>query len=83
MRLASRSGMRELQTKDPAAHVENVGAELHELVEHLRRDAGLVDDPQAAALFETSAEVIHGLEVAFQHFKAKSEPAWQQRKGAS
>jgi len=71
--------MKDLQTKDPAPRVDNVRMELHALVEHLRRDAKLVDDPQAAAMFETSAEVIHGLETALDHFKEKAEPAWQKR----
>lgn len=69
--------MKELQTKEHGPHVDNIKDELHELVKHLRRDAQIVDDEQAAALFETSAEVIHGLEVAFDHFKTKVEPAWQ------
>jgi hypothetical protein len=77
MAVASWCCMKELQTKDPAAHVENIRAELHQLVDHLRRDAKIVDDQQAAALFETSAEVIHGLEVALDHFKTKAEPAWR------
>jgi hypothetical protein len=77
MRIAPPFRMQDLQTKDPAAHVDNISSELHALVDHLRRDAELVDDAQAAALFETSAEVIHGLETAMQHFKAKSEPAWR------
>src|SRR3954466_16343289 len=63
-RCAERSGtrvarselMKDLQTKEPGPHVDNVKNELHGLVEHLRKDAKLIDDPQAAALFETSAE---------------------------
>jgi len=71
--------MRELTTKEPLPHVDNIRGELHALVEHLRKDAKIIDDPQTAAMFETSAEVIRGLEVAFEHLKAKAEPAWQKR----
>ena len=71
--------MRDLQTKEPLPHVDNIRGELHALVEHLRKDAKMIEDPQTAAMFETSAEVIHGLEVAFEHFKTRSEPAWQKR----
>ena len=66
--------MQELQTNEARPHVENVKAELHMLIEHLRRDAAIVEDRQAAALFEASAEVIHGLELAFEHFQQQSEP---------
>jgi hypothetical protein len=71
--------MKDLQTKEPGPHVDNVRGALHQLVEHLRRDAALVDDSQAAAMFETAAEVIHGLEVSLEHYKARAEPAWQKR----
>ncbi|MBW3568570.1 hypothetical protein KY385_00360 [Candidatus Parcubacteria bacterium] len=55
--------------------------ELHrklvELQEELSSHADIVDDPQCAALCETSAEAINGLETAFDHFMNKTEKAWQ------
>jgi hypothetical protein len=74
--------MKDLQTSESGPHVDNVKRELHALVAHLRRDAELLGEPQAAALFETSAEVIQGLELAFDHFKARSEAAWQKQGAA-
>jgi len=55
--------------------------ELHEKVKQLRDElkahAAETDDPKCAALCETGGEVVGGLETAFDHFIAKSEPAWQ------
>ncbi|MBR9973433.1 hypothetical protein [Magnetospirillum sulfuroxidans] len=50
---------------------------LQALVGDLRRDLGRIDDPQFAALFETSAEVLTGLCKAFADFEGKTEPAWR------
>ncbi|HEU0037156.1 MAG TPA: hypothetical protein VFQ53_41385 [Kofleriaceae bacterium] len=57
--------MKELDTTEAVPHMVNVMGELHELIDHMRRDAQRVADPRAAALFETSAEVLAGLERAF------------------
>ncbi len=70
-------GMQNIQTSDPIPHVNQVRERLHELLSHLREDAEKVSDPSAAALFETSAEVLAGLEHAFEHFAQKSEAAWR------
>lgn len=59
------TAMKDLDTSDAVPHMVNVMAELHELIDHMRRDAQRVSDPRAAALFETSAEVLAGLERAF------------------
>jgi hypothetical protein len=50
---------------------------MEELINHLREDVKKVDDPQAKALFEVSAEVLEGLQRAFEHFETKSEKAWR------
>jgi len=56
-------------------------SELHNQIQTLRdklRTYGeQTDDTAAAALCETSAEVLQGLETAFEHFTEKSETAWQ------
>jgi hypothetical protein len=50
---------------------------LEETVAHLRQDIGKVDEPQLAAMFETSAEVLKGLVKAFDDYEKKNEAAWR------
>lgn len=68
-----------MQKEDPDAlkHATKLSEELTALADHLRKDIGLVYDPKAKALFETSAEVIIGLKKAFQDYIEKQEDAWQ------
>lgn len=70
-------GQQSEQTSDPRFHSQQVREKLGELIDHLRRDVGRVEDPRAEALFETAAEVLGGLQKAFQHFEAKAEEAWR------
>jgi len=44
---------------------------------YLRSDLSKIDEPKAQALFETTAEVISGLDTAFKHYEEKSEKAWK------
>lgn len=69
--------MKDLDTSDPKVHAQNIKGELQKLVDHLRKDIGKVDEPQAKALFETSAEVLLGLKTAFTHYEKGEEEAWQ------
>ena len=69
--------METIASKDPRAHTANVRKEFGELIEHLRADLNKIDEPKAQALFETAAEVISGLDTAFQHYEQKSEKAWK------
>jgi hypothetical protein len=69
--------MKDLQTSDAKAHSENLRSGLQEMVDHLRKDIGKVEDPKAKALFETSAEVIKGLITAFRHYEEGNEEAWK------
>jgi hypothetical protein len=62
--------------KDPLYHVLHIRETMSQLQEHLRDDARQVDELQAKALFETSAEVIGGLIKAFEHYEHKRESAW-------
>lgn len=62
---------------DPRHHTLQIRQRFDDLIQHLREDVNKVDDPQAKALFETSAEVINGLATAFRHFEEKSEAAWR------
>ena len=50
---------------------------LEETVTHLRQDIGKVGEPQLAAMFETSAEVLNGLIKAFDDYEKKNEAAWR------
>jgi hypothetical protein len=47
------------------------------VAEHAREDVGKVDDPQAKALFETTAEVCGALMTTMRHYEEGSEPAWR------
>jgi hypothetical protein len=58
-------------------YTQKIKTELQQLVDHLREDIGNVDDPQAKALFETSAEVLTGLKTAFSHYEEGEEEAWE------
>lgn len=69
--------MKELNTQDAKAHSKNIRTGLQEMVDHLRRDIGIVDDPKAKALFETSAEVLIGLQKAFSDYEEGQEEAWK------
>jgi hypothetical protein len=69
--------MKSLNTNDPLAHTANIKNEFRELIDHLRDDVTKVNDPAAKALFETSAEVLIGLEKAFSDYESKNEPAWK------
>ena len=69
--------METIASKDPRAHAANVRKELRELIDHLRGDIKKMDEPKAQALFETAAEVINGLDIAFKHYEEKSENAWK------
>jgi hypothetical protein len=66
-----------LSESDPRYHTQNVARMMEDLINHLREDVGKVDDPRAKALFEVSAEVLQGLQRAFEHFETKSEKAWK------
>ena len=62
---------------DPHHHTTRIRARLDELIKHLREDIEQVDEPQARALFETTAEVLTGLRTAYEHYERGSEPAFQ------
>jgi hypothetical protein len=51
--------------------------QIQTLRDELRAQGEQVDDAAAAALCETSAEVLQGLMTTFEHFADKSEAAWQ------
>ena len=63
-------------SSNPREHTSKVKKELSALTDHLRRDIEKLNDPAAKALFETSAEVLIGLQKAFTDFENKNEKAW-------
>ncbi len=63
--------------RDPRHHTQKMRKKLEEVKQHLREDIEKVDEPQLRAMFETSAEVIAGLEKAFSDYEKKNESAWR------
>lgn len=70
--------MTERPESDPQRHTDYVRGQLDELIKHLREDITKVKEPQAKALFETTAEVLGGLVKAFEHYEEASEAAWEE-----
>jgi hypothetical protein len=62
---------------DPRHHTIKIKGMLNDVVQHAREDVGKVNDPRAQALFETTAEVLHGLVTAYEHFEQRGEQAWR------
>ena len=69
--------MKTAASRNPLEHTANIKEEFVKLSEHLREDVDKVDDPKAKALFEVSAEVIDGLQKAFNDYEKKNESAWR------
>lgn len=63
--------------RDPRHHTQKMQKALHDIQNHLREDIQKVDEPQLKAMFETSAEVLGGLEKAFKDYEQKNEKAWR------
>lgn len=63
-------------SENPKHHTQRMKQRLQETVTHLRQDIEKVDEPQLAAMFETSAEVLGGLIKAFDDYEKKREAAW-------
>jgi hypothetical protein len=63
--------------RNPQHHTQKVSARFQDLIDHLRSDIEKIDDPRAKAMFETSAEVLGGLQKAFRDYEQKNEPAWR------
>jgi hypothetical protein len=69
------------QSTNPLDHTAHVKKEFLELIDHLRKDIEIIEDPAAKALFEVAAEVIDGLHKAFEDYEKKDEPAWRSHSG--
>jgi hypothetical protein len=69
--------MEKKNTSNPMEHTAKIKKEFRALIDHLREDVQKIDDPSTKALFETSAEVIGGLEKAFSDYESKNDSAWR------
>ncbi|UFX48502.1 hypothetical protein HAP47_0018300 [Bradyrhizobium sp. 41S5] len=63
--------------RDPRHHTQKMQKALNDIRAHLREDIEKVDEPQLKARFETSAEVLGGLEKAFKAYEQRNEKAWR------
>lgn len=59
---------------DPRHHTENIKLMLIEVSTHMREDVRKLNEPKAQAFFETTAEVLIGLEMAYEYYESKAEP---------
>ena len=62
---------------DPRHHTLKIESMLGDVVQHAREDISKIDEPKAQALFETTAEVLIGLQKAFNDYEEGSELAWR------
>jgi hypothetical protein len=62
---------------DPRHRTIKIKSMLNDVVQHAREDVSKVNDPRAQALFETTAEVLRGVVIAYEHFEQRSEQAWR------
>jgi hypothetical protein len=69
--------MASVADSDPRHHTQKMQKALQEIKDHLREDIDKVEEPQLRAMFETSAEVLGGLQKAFQDYEKKNESAWR------
>ena len=66
-------------SRDAKVHTAKLRSEMQDLIEHLRRDIGLVEEPRAKAMFETSAEILQGLVKTYQDYDQGQEAAFKVR----
>lgn len=62
---------------DPRHHTLKIKSMLGDIVQHAREDVGKIKEPKAQALFETTAEVLIGLQKAFTDYEEGKELAWR------
>ena len=65
------------EDSDPMVHAAYIKQMLADTADHTREGIEKIDDPRAKALFETTAEVLQGLQNAYQHYQNRSEKAWK------
>ena len=65
-----------IKSNDPKEHAQTIEQYIYELKNYCHSEIKLVSDPKAKALFETTAEVLGGLEKAYSDFQSENEGAW-------
>ena len=68
--------MAQEQISNPIYHADRIKGMLSNTINHIREDEQRVNDLQAKALFETTAEVLSGLVKAYNDYEQR-EPAWK------
>jgi hypothetical protein len=66
-------------SRDAKVHTAKLRSEMQDLIEHLRRDIAVVDEPRAKAMFETSAEILQGLIKTYSDYDQGQEAAFKAR----
>jgi hypothetical protein len=65
-----------IKSNDPKEHAQNIEKFITQLKIFCHEEIRLIQEPKAKALFETTAEVLSGLEKAFSDYQAENEGAW-------
>lgn len=64
------------EPSNPKEHAQYLEQYITELKNHCLEEVRLVTDPKAKALFQTSADVLAGLEKAFSDYQSENFGAW-------
>jgi len=62
---------------DPRNHTAKIKQMLTDVINHVRENVSKISDPNAQALFETTAQVLTGLRKSYEDFEQKNEEAWR------
>jgi hypothetical protein len=65
-------------TDDPRYHTHKMRRRFESLIDDLRTEIDHVDDPHAKSMLETAAEVIGGVQEAFEDYEEADEKAWEE-----
>lgn len=65
-----------IKSNDPKEHAQTIQEYIYELKIYCHKEIKLISDPKAKALFETTAEVLGGLEKAYSDYQSQNEGAW-------
>src|SRR4051812_34005398 len=66
---------------DPRHHTARLKGMLDETINHAREDVEKVEDPQARAIFEMTAEVLEGVKRTYEHYESGRERAFARDRG--
>ena len=66
-----------IHSTDPIELADSFHHMLQTLITQAREEQELITEPRFQALLETTAEVLQGLQTAFEHYKEGTETAWK------